>query len=96
MKSGSRRVKVYADRDALTGRSLYLTELVPAGPDLDERADKVRAPLVATVAQGDHPRTDATIDELMERHIAEAKLSRKTRDAYRATTASTSRRCWAN
>ncbi|MFL6140890.1 MAG: hypothetical protein ACJ72N_03330 [Labedaea sp.] len=73
---------MYAGRDALTGRNLYLTETVPAGPNLDDRAEQVRAALVAAVAQGEHPRTYGTIDELMERHLAEAKLGRKTRDSY--------------
>ncbi len=84
LPSGSRRIKVYAGRDALTGREFYLVQTVPAGPDAVGRAERTRARLVAQVAAGDHPRTDATIAELMVSYLAEARLARKTRATYLA------------
>jgi len=83
LRSGSLRVKVYAGRDALLRKDLYLKETVPAGPEVEDRADRVRTKLVAQVAEGRHPRSNATIADLMEYDLAEAKLGRKTRTTYR-------------
>ncbi|HVD88508.1 MAG TPA: hypothetical protein VNB91_06420, partial [Jatrophihabitantaceae bacterium] len=82
LPSGSVRVGVYAGTDLVSGKHLYLRELVKAGPDVEGRAEAVRVRLVDQVSAGECPRTDATIEQLMERHVADAELSRKNRNSY--------------
>lgn len=82
LSSGSLRVKVYAGQDALRRKPLYLYETVPAGLDAEERAEAVRARLVAQVATGVHPRSDATVAEMIDEYTAIADLGRKTRKGY--------------
>jgi integrase len=49
LASGSLRVKVYGGVDPLSGRPLYLSETVPAGPRALAEAKKVRTRLVGQV-----------------------------------------------
>ena len=70
LSSGSLRVRVYAGIDVLTGRELYLKEVVPAGPDARARAEEVCRDLVRLVAEGRQPRTNASLGQLLEAHLA--------------------------
>jgi len=79
LKSGALRVRVYAGTDALLGKPQYLRE---TGPDAERRAEEVRERLVAQVAAGENPRSDATVAELIDLHTAEATVGRKTRQGY--------------
>lgn len=72
MPSGSRRVRVYAGMDPLSKRPNYLTEIVPVTTTedaADAEAEKVRIRLVNQVNEARHPRTRATVDQLLERYI---------------------------
>ena len=87
LKSGSLRVKVYAGQDRLLHKPLYLHETVPAGPSAEEtwaRAEQLRAEFLEKIRSGSHPRSDATVDQLMAEYLENnKKLGRKTRDGYR-------------
>lgn len=69
LPSGSRRVRVYAGVDALSGKRNYLVETVPAGPKVAAEAEKVRRRLVNEVDEQRSPRTKATVNQLMDRYL---------------------------
>jgi len=81
---------VYATIDPISKKRLYLRETVPAGPNARRDAEKVRTRLLNEVYERRNPRTDATVAQLIDRHIAEAKLGIKTRKNYRGQPTSTS------
>lgn len=83
LKSGSLRVWVYAGHDKLLSRPLYLKETISAGPDEKEtweRAEQVRTEFLEKVRVGNHPRSDATVDQLWDEYRDKKKWGRKTRD----------------
>jgi integrase len=84
LPSGSLRVRVYAGIDPVKKTKLYLEETVPAGPDAWDRAEALRAEFVAEVYQRRHPRTDATVEQLIERHMKDGIFGTKTRKNYRS------------
>jgi len=84
LPSGARRVKVYAGIDPISKKRLYLRETVPAGPNVDREAEKVRTRLLSDVYERRHPRTDATVAQPIDRHLADARLGIKTRINYRS------------
>jgi integrase/DNA-binding transcriptional regulator YhcF (GntR family) len=83
LPSGSLRVRVYSGIDPVKKTKMYLEETVPAGPDAWERAEAVRAGFVAEVYQRRNPRTDATVEQLIERHLKDGTFGPKTRRNYR-------------
>ena len=84
LPSGSLRVSVYAGLDPISKDRVYLRETVPAGPDAEGRAEAVLARFQLEVYERRHPRTDATVEQLLERHLADAKLGFKTKKNYRS------------
>ena len=84
LPSGSLRVSVYAGTDPVTKDRMYLRETVPAGPNAEAEAKRILAGFVHEVYERRHPRTDATVRQLIERHLTDAKLSIKTRINYRS------------
>jgi hypothetical protein len=83
LPSGGYRVRVYAGVDPMTGRDHYLRETIPAGPRADREAEKVRTRLLADVDEKRNPRTNATIAQLLDRHLEVAQLDQSTLDTYR-------------
>ncbi|RIQ29136.1 GntR family transcriptional regulator [Jiangella rhizosphaerae] len=75
-------MRVYAGTDPVSGKEHYLRETVPAGPTAESEARKVRTRLVAAVDERRHPRTNAKLRHLIERHLNEAKLELNTRETY--------------
>jgi integrase len=67
----------------LTGRDHYLRGTVPAGPRADREAKKVRTRLLAEVDERRNPRTNATVGQLLDRHLEMAELDQSTLDTYR-------------
>jgi integrase len=61
LPSGALRVRVYVGTDPVSGRRHYLKEVVPAGPDVEWRADAVRVKFLAEISEGCNPRTSATV-----------------------------------
>jgi integrase len=80
--SGSLRVSVYAGIDPVTKRRHYLREVVPAGPKAEAEADRVLRWLANQVDERRHPRTGATVDQLLDRHFELATLERATVATY--------------
>ncbi len=76
------RVVVYAGKDPLTGRRHYLREVVPAGSKAASEAEKVMRRLAAQVDERRHPRTNATLDQLLDRYLETLDVGRTTQRMY--------------
>ncbi|MGH4018707.1 MAG: site-specific integrase, partial [Pseudonocardiaceae bacterium] len=82
LPSGSLRVSVYAGIDPVTKRRHYLREVVPPGPGAAAEAEKVIRRLASQVDERRHPRTNATVDQLLDKHFELVALERSTRATY--------------
>ncbi|GHF44577.1 integrase [Amycolatopsis bartoniae] len=82
LPSGALRVKVYAGVDPLSGRRHYLRETVPAGPQAEKEAEKVRIRLVNEVNERRNPRTSATVNQLMDRYLELLNVDTTTKQRY--------------
>jgi hypothetical protein len=83
LPSGALRVCVYAGVDPLTGRRHYLREAVPAGHGAQAAADKVLRRLAGQVDEQRNPRTNATVDQLLDRHFELLDIEPDTVENYR-------------
>ncbi|MFC9251643.1 tyrosine-type recombinase/integrase [Amycolatopsis thailandensis] len=79
LPSGALRVRVYAGTDKLTGRPNYLQETVPVGPDTERIADQVLRRLLTSVDEKRHPKTKATINQLLDEHFDQLDVARSTK-----------------
>jgi integrase len=82
LPSGSLRVKVYAGIDPVSGKELYIREIVPAGPTAAKDAEKIRTRLLAEVDQQRNSRTRATVNQLLDRYFELLRLEPTTRESY--------------
>lgn len=82
LSSGSLRVSVYAGIDPVTKRRHYLREIVPAGPKAAAEAEKVMRRLAGQVDEHRQPRTNATVDQLLDRHFELVTLEENTLATY--------------
>jgi integrase len=82
LKSGALRVKVYAGRDPVSKRDIYLTETVPPGPKAATQAEQVRTRLLNQVDEKRNPRTRATMGQLLDRWLSVIKVDPSTRRGY--------------
>jgi integrase len=82
LPSGNLRVKVYAGIDPVSRKKHFLTEIVPAGPQAKRAAERARTRLLAEVDERRNPRTSATVDKLMERHLGMLDVVPTTRSGY--------------
>jgi len=83
LASGALRVRVYAGTDALTGHRHDLTETVPRDhPDAANEAVRVRTRLLNQIDEQRHPRTKATVNELMDRYLELLDVDATTRRTY--------------
>jgi hypothetical protein len=73
-----------ADVDPLSGKRLYLTETVPAGPRALAEAKKVRTRLITQIGERRNPRTHATVEQLMDRYLDVLDVEQTTRARYEA------------
>ena len=80
--SGSLRVRVYAGIDPVTKKRHELIEHIPPGPKAEARAEAARVRLVNQVNERRHPRTTATVAQLLERYLGELRVARKTLHTY--------------
>jgi integrase len=83
LPSGSLRVRVYAGTNPITGRQRTLTQIIPDGPTALEDAEAVCRRLVDRVREQRQPRTDVTLSELLDRHLALVHATGTTRRSYR-------------
>lgn len=67
----------------MTGRRYYLREDIAAGPRAWREAEDTKSRLLAEVAAKRTPRTNATIDQLLERYLDQFSGSPTTLDLYR-------------
>lgn len=84
LPSGAFRVRVYAGVDPLTNRQHYLTEVIEPGPKAAALAEKARTRLLNQVDERRHPRTNATLARLLERHLSMVRVAPSTLKGYRA------------
>jgi integrase len=82
LPSGSLRVRVYAGIDPVTGRKHHLTEVIPAGPRADKLAEKARTRLLAQIDDRRNPRTRATVNQMLDRHLEMLNVEATTLDSY--------------
>jgi integrase len=69
LPSGALRVRVYAGRDPVSKRELYLDEVVPPGPRQAREAEQHRTRLLNLVDEKRNPRTRATVAQLMTKYF---------------------------
>jgi integrase len=82
LPSGALRVKVYAGLDAVTKKRRNLTETVPAGKNSAAQAEKLLTRLLNQVDEQRHPRANATVDQLLERHLSMVEAETTTKNVY--------------
>jgi hypothetical protein len=82
LPSGALRVRIYAGIDPVTRKRHVPSQVVPAGPNAAAEAEKARARLLNQVDERRHPRTAATVGQLLERHLGELRVARKTLHMY--------------
>jgi integrase len=83
LPNGRLRVRVYAGVDPVSGRRHDLRAIIPAGPNAAAAAEKARVRLLNQVDERRHPRTAATIAQLLARYLSELRVARKTLHTYR-------------
>lgn len=82
LPSGSLRVRVYAGIDPMSKKKHYLVETVPAGSKAAREAEKVRTRLLNQVDEKRNPRTNATVNQLMDRYMEVLDVEPTTRGTY--------------
>lgn len=85
LPSGALRVRVYSGRDPISGRDHYLLEIIPPGPNQEREARAARTRLANQVDERRGSRTNATVGQLIEKHLEMVKLAPKTMRGYRST-----------
>jgi integrase len=82
LPSGSLRVRVYAGVDPLTKQPNYLRETIPPGPKAEALAERTLTRLLNQVDERRHPRTSATVNQLLDRHIELLDVADSTKRVY--------------
>ena len=83
LPSGALQVRVSAGNDPITGKRNELVEVIPPGPRAATEAEAARTRLLNQVDERRHPRTNATVNQLLDRHFEHATLAPATLDTYR-------------
>jgi integrase len=83
LPSGSLQARVYAGVNPVTGRGHYLAQTVAAGPTALVEAESACRRLLDRVRERHHSRTDVTVTELLDRHLALLHAAETTRCSYR-------------
>lgn len=82
LPSKALRVRVYAGKDPVSKRRLYLTEVIPAGPKAAALAEQARARLLNQVDEKRNPRTRATVNQLLDKWLAVVDVDASTKRGY--------------
>lgn len=82
LPSGALRVRVYAGKDPITGRRYGLKELVPAGPDAQRQAQRILNKFLHQIDERRHPKTNATVNQLLDRYLDQLNVERSTKSTY--------------
>jgi integrase len=83
LPSGSLRVRVYAGQDPLTKKRLTLVKTIPTGPHAQKHAEAALDRMQREVAERRSPRTNATVDQLLERYLDQFAGGENTLGLYR-------------
>ena len=81
LPSGSLRVKVYAGLHPVTGRPRYIGETIADGPLAREQAEEACRRLLGQVRRGRRLHSHATVDDLLNRHLAMSHGSEHSRQS---------------
>jgi integrase len=82
LPSGALRVRVYAGIDPITRKRHHLTEIIPAGRGAARAAEKARTRLLAQVDEQRSPKTRATVNQMLDRHLEMLNVEPTTLDSY--------------
>lgn len=85
LPSGSARVSVYGGVDQVTGKEIRLRATVEARSnrrETEREAERVRTRLLNQVDERRSPRTEATVNELLDRWLEVIDVERTTRTGY--------------
>ena len=83
LPSGALRARLYAGRDPLTKKRHVLVETVPPGPRAQKHAEAALDRMRREVADRRTPRTEATVDQLLERYLGQFAGGTNTLELYR-------------
>lgn len=83
LPSGALRASVYAGIDPVAKRRHYLREVIPASPAARNEAEKALRRLANQVDERRNPRTNTTLNQLLDRHFDMLDLEPNTVLAYR-------------
>lgn len=83
LRKGTLRVRVYAGIDPVTKKRHNLVEFIPPGPKAAAQAKAARVRLVNQVNEKRHPRTAATVAQLLDRYLGQLRVARTTLHTYR-------------
>jgi integrase len=76
-------VRIYAGIDPVTKHRHYLTEIIPASAKAHEQAEVARTRLLNEINERRHPRTSATVGQLLDRYLEVFDGDRGTLQKYR-------------
>ncbi len=85
LPSGSARVKVYGGIEQLTGQKLWLRQTVAAREtrrETEKEAEEVLTRLLNQVDERRSPKTEATVNQLLDRWLDVIDVERTTRTGY--------------
>jgi integrase len=85
-------LRVYAGKDPVSRKDLYLSEVVPPGPRQAREAEQARTRLLNQVDEKRNPKTRATVDQLIAKYFAVLDVDTLTMRGYRSSTRTTSSR----
>lgn len=83
LPSGALRVRVDGGIDPVTKRRYRPTEVIPPGPNADALANGALIRMLNQVNERQHPRTNATLDQLLDKHLEMMHIAETTRRTYR-------------
>jgi integrase len=78
-------VRIYAGKDAVTGKRNRLEEIIPAGPHAEDDAEKALTRLLAQRDEQRNVRTRATINQLLDKYfsyLSQKRVETTTQENY--------------
>ncbi|MFC4945651.1 tyrosine-type recombinase/integrase [Pseudonocardia sp. GCM10023141] len=73
---------MFAGEDPVTGKRHDLVEVIPAGPKAPALAEAARTRLLNQVDEQRNPRTNSTLDQLLDRYLSTLDVGRTTHRMY--------------
>ncbi|CRK59173.1 Integrase [Alloactinosynnema sp. L-07] len=75
---------MYSGVDVLTGAKLYLSEVIPAGPNASTMAEEAKWRLTQQVLENRQPRTNASLNHLISEHLKNSETEPKNKASLKA------------